>query len=278
MRGGIMSNKISLAGDLGSGKSTVASYLINALGAEYYSTGRIVRSIAEKMGMDINEFNKYMETHPEIDTEIDDGLRALSSDERALVIDSRMAWNFVEDTFRVYMTVDIDVSAMRIMYAKRQDERSGTASEMADGIRARRKSERLRYLTQYGVDIMDFSNYDLVIDTTVASPEEVAEAILTAYRDWCSDKSKRLCLLSPERLRYPDDEADTALVAEYSDKLDLGEAPPISEAYYDDGAFYLVSGVESALAYSFSMHNFIPVSLVSERPSGVEFIEMKNSL
>lgn len=273
-----MSNKISLAGDLGSGKSTVASLLITALGAEFYSTGRIVRSIAERMGMDINEFNKYMETHPEIDTEIDDGLRALSSDERSLVIDSRMAWNFVEDTFRVYMTVDIDVSAMRIMYAKRSDERSGTVAEMADGIRARRRSERLRYLTQYGVDIMDFANYDLVIDTTAVSAEEVAEAILSSYRDWCEDKTKRLCLLSPERLLYPDDEANTALVAEYSDKLDLGEAPPTPVAYYEDGRFYLVANVESALAYSFSMHSFIPLELVSERPEGIEFIEMKNSL
>ena len=273
-----MSNKISLAGDLGSGKSTVSSLLIAALSAEYYSTGRIVRSIAEKMGMDINEFNKYMESHPEIDTEIDDGLRALSSDERTLVIDSRMAWNFVEDTFRVYMTVDIDVSALRIMYAKRQDERSGTVAEMADGIRARRKSERLRYLTQYGVDIMDFANYDLVVDTTVATPEEVAEAILSAYRVWCTDKSKRLCLLSPERLRYPDGEADTALVAEYSDKLDLDEEIPTPVAYYEDGVFYLASNVEAALAHSFSMHTFIPVTLVSERPEGIEFIEMKNSL
>ena len=273
-----MSNKISLAGDLGSGKSTVAAILIDALGAEYYSTGRLVRSIAEKMGMDINGFNKYMETHPEIDTEIDDGLAALSDDERPLVIDSRMAWHFVRDTFRVYMTVDIEVSALRIMYAKRQDERSGSVREMADGIRARRKSERLRYLNQYGVDIMDFSNYDLVIDTTAASAEEVAERILSAYREWCDDKSKKLCFLSSERLRYPDDEADTALVAEYSDRLDLGEAPPMPEAYYEDGVFYLVSNVESALAYSFSMYSFIPVSLVGEKPENVEFIEMKNSL
>ena len=167
---------------------------------------------------------------------------------------------------------------MRIMYAKRKDERSGTVAEMADGIRARRKSERLRYLTQYGVDIMDFANYDLVIDTTAATAEEVAEAIVSAYREWCADKSKKLCFLSPERLRYPDDEADTALVAEYSDRLDLGEAPPVPRVYYEDGVFYLASNVESALAYSFSMHNFIPVSLVGEKPDGIEFIEMKNSL
>ena len=43
-----MKDKISLAGDLGSGKSTVSKIIIDRLGAEYYSTGAIVRSVAEK--------------------------------------------------------------------------------------------------------------------------------------------------------------------------------------------------------------------------------------
>ena len=97
-----MYNKISLAGDLGSGKSTVSDILISKLGAEYYSTGSIVRGVAEKMNMTVVELNKYMETHPEIDTMIDDGLRELSSDPRLLIIDSRMAWHFTEGTFKVY--------------------------------------------------------------------------------------------------------------------------------------------------------------------------------
>ena len=50
-------DKISLAGDLGSGKSTVTGILMEALGAEKYSTGSIVRSIAERMGMTIGELN-----------------------------------------------------------------------------------------------------------------------------------------------------------------------------------------------------------------------------
>ena len=73
-----MMDKISLAGDLGSGKSTVSKILIERLGASYYSTGSIVRSIAEKRGMTVTELNVYMETHPEIDHEIDDGLVALA--------------------------------------------------------------------------------------------------------------------------------------------------------------------------------------------------------
>ena len=163
--------KISLAGDLGSGKSTVAKILVDALGAEYYSTGGMVRAIAERMGMEIGELNKYMETHPEIDKEIDDGLVALAEDERAFIVDSRMAWHFTGGTFKVYLSTDIETAAARIMSANRTCEHASTLKETVECTRQRRQSERKRYSEKYGVDITDLSNYSLVVDTTYASPD-----------------------------------------------------------------------------------------------------------
>ena len=107
--------KISLAGDLGSGKSTVGKILAKALGAAVYSTGTIQRRIAEEMGMTTLQLNQYMETHPEIDGKIDDGLRALEAEDADLIIDSRMAWHFVPSSFAVYMAADAYVSAERIL-------------------------------------------------------------------------------------------------------------------------------------------------------------------
>lgn len=273
-----MFNKISLAGDLGSGKSTVSNLLIAALGAEYYSTGRIVRSIAERMNMSITELNSYMETHPEIDIEIDDGLRALSHDPRPLVIDSRMAWHFVEHTFRVYMTVDIEVSAARIMYANRAGEHRDSLEETVNETRERRRSERKRYLEQYGVDIMDLGNYDFVVDTTSASPEEVADAIVAAYRVWQTMDSFRLAAINPDRLAYPDDEPDADKLMEYSDKLEMGEEIPTVEAFEEDGDFCVSGEVEAALAHALAMKTFIPVRLIPGAKNGRKFVKMKNSL
>ena len=79
-----MSFKISLAGDLGSGKSTVAKIITERTGATYYATGAIMREVARRYGMDIAAFNVYAETHPETDREIDDGLVRLSDDPRSL--------------------------------------------------------------------------------------------------------------------------------------------------------------------------------------------------
>lgn len=173
--------KISLAGDLGSGKSTVGRILSEKLGAEVYSTGTIQRAIAAEMGMTTLELNKYSETHPEIDDKIDDGLRALNQKAADVIIDSRMAWHFVPDSFAVYMAADPAVSAARIMNAGRESEPFSNLEEAIRSIAARRQSEMQRYFQLYGVNIKDLENYDYVIDTSYIPPETVAEHILAHY-------------------------------------------------------------------------------------------------
>ncbi len=273
-----MKDKISLAGDLGSGKSTVSDILIDKLGAEYYSTGAIVRSIAEKRGMTVTELNVYMETHPEIDTEIDDGLVALSDVDKLLIIDSRMAWHFTKGTFKIYLSTDIETSALRIMNANRKGEHAATLEETIEQTRARRASEKKRYLTQYGVDIKDLSNYSLIVDTTVATPDEVAECIISGFEKWKNDRSYKAVFISPERLNYPDETADSEQIAALSARLDSGESIPEVKVFEEDGEFYLADGLASALAYSFNMAGYIPAVLVNGDPTGKEYVKMKNSL
>ncbi len=271
-------NKISLAGDLGSGKSTVAKILIEALGAEYYSTGSIVRAIAERMGMTIGELNVYMETHPEIDKEVDDGLVALASDPRALIIDSRMAWHFTEGTFKVYLSTDIETASVRIMSANRTCEHATTLEETIACTKARRESEKKRYSEKYGVDITDLANYSLIVDTTNATPEEIAGVIISSFEKWKQDKQLRFCYLSPERINYVDDEHDGELLVEYSAAIERGkEIPPVC-VFESDGEFYIDRGQESALAYSFNLFTFIPTTLVRADIGERKYVKMKNSL
>ena len=182
-----MGNKISLAGDLGSGKSTVAKLLIEALGAEYYSTGAIVRAVAEKRGMSVADLNVYMETHPEIDKEIDDGLALLSEDERPLVIDSRMAWHFTQGTFKVYLSTDAEVAALRIMNAGRTGESTASLEVQVSETKRRRESEKKRYSEKYGVDIQDLSNYDLVVEAL----EKAGRTDLIGFDNKCLIRPKK---------------------------------------------------------------------------------------
>jgi cytidylate kinase len=275
---GVMKDKISLAGDLGSGKSTVSKILINDLGAEYYSTGAIVRAVAERRGMTVVELNKYMETHPEIDHEIDDGLKALSDVDKLLIIDSRMAWHFTRGTFKVYLSADAETSALRIMNANRRGEHAATLEETISQTKARRESEKKRYIDQYGVDIKDMTNYSVIIDTSHATPEEVAECMISAFEEWKSDKDFKRVYMTPERLFFPDDAPCDEEVSRLAAMLEMGEDIPEVTVYESDGEFYLASGLESALAYSFNMNTYIPARLVDGKPDGEGYSRMKNSL
>lgn len=273
-----MHDKISLAGDLGSGKSTVAKILTERLGMEYYSTGRICRAVATRHGIDVEHMNTYMEAHPELDKEIDDGLRALSQDERPLLIDSRMAWHFVEGTFRVYLTTETAVSAARIFHAGRAEESFATVEETEASIRKRRQSESKRYKELYGVNNHDLNNYDLVLDTTYASPEEIAACLGDAFAAWQQNRQARFCFLSPLRLYYPAElpqsDLDPAALAE---RIEAGDERPVVDVQFDGERFCVTSDPTIALAYSLSALPLIPCRLLPGAAKG-EFVRMCDSL
>ncbi len=269
--------KISLAGDLGSGKSTVTDLLLKATGAERYTTGKIMRDLAAARGMTIDEFNRSIEGNPEVDKLIDDGLRALSDDPRDLVIDSRMAWHFTRGTFRVYMTTEPEIAAARIMAAGREGERFATLDEAVTRIAARRASEKKRYFEFYGVDITDLFNYDLVIDTSYASPEQIAEAILSALSDWQRDETTRACLVCPRRLRYPDDPPDETAIAACDLLIETGKPLPLSDVIFFESGFYLAGDPSVALSVASYDLPFVPCRLVRGQVDGT-YIRMENTL
>jgi cytidylate kinase len=134
------------------------------------------------MGLSTFELNKYAETHPEIDERIDGELRALSDYGGDIVIDSRMAWHFVKNTFKVYLAADETIAAKRVISDKRGPCENYIDVEQAKArLKERRESETLRYSEKYGVDCLDLTNYDLVVDTTQLLPEDIAELIMEAY-------------------------------------------------------------------------------------------------
>lgn len=184
--------RISLAGDLGSGKSTVGSILKEKFYADIISIGKIQREMAEKLGMDTTEFNVYQETHPELDKELDDKLASYENKEGSFIFDSRMAWHFVPSAFSVYLKCDPEIAAERVLKAKREDESYESGEEALKKLQERRESEIQRYKTFYGVDIMDMNNYDAVIDTTGKEPKDVANEIIY---EWA--KTLDLKILNP---------------------------------------------------------------------------------
>ncbi len=183
-------HKISLTGDLGSGKSHLSRLLAEKLGFRIVSTGFIQREIATKYGMSTLELNEYTQTHPEIDEEIDQRVTDLQEARESLIFDSRLAWHFAPKSFKVYLTVDVEEAAHRIFFDQRTSENYHDIAEARNQIIARRKSELERFKRFYEVDYSDFSNYDVVVDTTGAKPEDVCDKILAAFKDWVKQQRK----------------------------------------------------------------------------------------
>jgi len=175
---------ITITGDLGSGKSTVSKLLQERLGFEYIYTGKIQREIANRYNMTTLELNNYAETHPEIDEEIDSTFKALN-DSSNLIVDSRMAWFFIPQSFKVYLKTDLMVSIHRITCdEKRINERYASVEEAANHITARKESENKRYLELYNADCSDLSKFDLIIDTSHITSEKAAELIIDSFKAW----------------------------------------------------------------------------------------------
>ena len=173
---------ISITGDLGSGKSTVSNILKERLRYDYVYTGKIQREIADRYQMSTLELNQYSETHPEIDQEIDATFKRLN-DADNLIVDSRLAWFFIPKSVKVYLKTDVAVAAERISKDnKRKSETYINNEEAIRDIIARKESENSRYLDLYGADCSDLTNFDIVIDCSHITPEEVADAIIAGFQ------------------------------------------------------------------------------------------------
>ena len=174
-------NKISITGDLGSGKSAVSKILCAKTGYKYMSTGQIQRQLAASMGMDTLEMNRRADVDPSIDQKIDGELKKLSESSDSYIIDSRLAWFFVPNSFKVYLKVDVATAAKRIMTDEgRNSEEYSSLEEAEKKLEARKGSENQRFLDKYGADCSNMSNFDLILDTTLHDPEMVAALILKA--------------------------------------------------------------------------------------------------
>ena len=170
---------ITISGQLGSGKSTVAKMLSEKLGWDYYSTGMAQRAIAQKRGISTVELNQQAISNPQIDEEIDGVFKNPPWGDRSCVVDSRLAFHFLPNSFKVCLLVDIETAAKRVLSAKgRVSEHYSTEKEALDYLKKRRELELAHFVKNYQVDIENLSQFDLIVDTTNLTPTEVCQKIL----------------------------------------------------------------------------------------------------
>lgn len=180
---------ITIAGKPGSGKSTASKGIASELEYQHFSSGDLFRAIAKERGIDVYAINILAETEREIDYQVDDRLRAIGAEENELVIDSRMAWHWMPYSFKVYLDLDLEVAATRIL-TKMDDARMEAEDipndphEYARRLDERLQSETKRYKTLYNANPYDTTNYDLVVDTESNGPDAIIAKIIESYEVW----------------------------------------------------------------------------------------------
>lgn len=183
---------ITIAGKLGSGKSSAAKMLAEKLGYEHYSTGDFMRSMANERGISLIELGQIAETDGSIDKELDDRNLEIGKMEN-IIIDTRLGFYFIPDSFKVFLELEPETASERILKDKetnpnRHTEANGsfdTKESIMESINNRLLSERKRYKNLYGIeDLTDHNNFDLVIDTSKIPLEQVSQQIIEEYNKW----------------------------------------------------------------------------------------------
>lgn len=178
--------RITITGDPGSGKTTFARNVAQRTGYRLITTGNMFRELARKKGMSLAELNELAETQQQIDQEVDDYIKALNDAKEHLVLDSRMAWHFLKDALKVRLTIDLDVAVERIFNdterAQSWDDKFPDMQTAMNEVERRKQSEISRYQSLYGVNIGEDSNFDMVINTSHKTQDEVMAEFDEAFR------------------------------------------------------------------------------------------------
>ncbi len=185
---------ITLSGKPGSGKSSTADKVAEMLSYTRYSSGDMVRSLIRRQGITLAEFNRRAASDHAMDHEIDEELRRLR-DERDVVIDSRLGFYWIPESFKVYLELDLEVATARIFKDAVNNKKrsgageSGSLPDIARKVRERMHDEQNRFRELYGIDPDSTRHFDLVIHASRHDPQSVAITVFDIYREWLDSET-----------------------------------------------------------------------------------------
>lgn len=166
---------ITISGTPGSGKSTLSRLLSSRLGMELVSVGDIFRKQAQDRCMSLEEFGLLAKSDEDIDRMLDEEQKKIAKEKENLILEGRLSGFLVDAYLKVWLKAPVEVRAERI--ARREEKPVAKAkAETKD----REECERERYLKYYNIDTNDLSVYDLVIDSSRWSAEEISEIVAKA--------------------------------------------------------------------------------------------------
>ena len=162
-----------------------------------------------------NEAEEFLPIRSIIDSIIDQRVadmgKEINSEPRpdeVWIFDSRLAFYNIPEAFAVRLINDERVAAQRLFNDQErgaEDSNYANVTEAMNAVIGRKLAETKRYIDIYNVDLNDESHYDMIVDTSYATPDDIAKNIIRCSKAYHSIENgkrpyipKRWC--SPKQL------------------------------------------------------------------------------
>ena len=276
-----MNKIITISGEPASGKSTVIKdlkrkYEEQGIKVTVLSLGQIIRAIAQKENLSIAEFNEQLKHRKDIDYRVDSMTKKYGEEfnntrgeDEILIIDARLAWKTVPESFAIRLSAIDSVAAKRAFNDPKRGKEDKYAS-IEDALKAtseRKKGEVERYKMRYGVDLEDENNYNLVIDTSFSDVGDISNTIMECFELEKQGKSYGRNWTSPKTLLPLQDVKETAYLFEEMKKaiLKYGFFPEQTiDAIQVDGVKFIVDGNHRNFAVASLGGTLVPYQIIGK--------------
>lgn len=183
--------RITIGGDIGSGKSTFAKRLSEELQIPRVNIGSLMREEAQRRGITLQELEKLQEQDDALDRQMDEFQREKGRQTPRGIFEGRTSWHFVENPdVKIFMAVRPEVAVDRVFEDSTNSlrDRFQTKEELAAADIRRKESLVHRFQTFYGIDIFDHQNFDLIIDTSDIGIEEVYQQTVVKIAEFIANR------------------------------------------------------------------------------------------
>ncbi len=171
---------ITISGVPGAGTTTIGRLLSQRLNIKMVYIGEIFRELAKENKMTLEEYGMFADNNPEIDLKLDERQLKIGRAGNVILEGRLSAWMMKKyniDAFKILLTADLDTRIRRIM--GRENKKF---DQVKSEIETRENVELRRYNKIYKMSYLDESIYDLIIDTTNLSPEQIIEKVLNEIK------------------------------------------------------------------------------------------------
>lgn len=174
---------ITVSGLAGSGKSAAASAIAKRFGLELVTVGDIFRHFAREEGVSLE---KYLSRNPiGVHVKADKVTYSFAKRGGCVLVGRLTGLIAGPSAFKIFLVAPLEVRAKRVAL------RDGISyREALLAVRKRDRIDRSTYKKIYGIDVNDFSPYNLVFDTQYFSREATARLMIGIMKEALNNKQR----------------------------------------------------------------------------------------